>query len=93
MAHRSGLWTALWVEVSPYERRGPGWVARLPGPVAVTCEAGPTGFGLARAFAAVGVRCVIVAPSKLERPPGDRVRTDVQELQASLRMPTGWGAG
>ena len=43
------------------------WVARLPGPVAVTYEAGPTGFGLARAFAAAGTRCVVVAPSKLER--------------------------
>ena len=40
--------------------------------MAVTYEAGPTGFGLARAFAGVGVRCVVVAPSKLERPPGDR---------------------
>ncbi|MGB8383769.1 MAG: hypothetical protein WCG47_21410 [Dermatophilaceae bacterium] len=26
------------------------WVGRLPGPVAVTYEAGPTGFGLARGF-------------------------------------------
>ena len=47
-----------------------GWVAQLPGPVAVAYEAGPTGFGLARAFAAVGVRCEVVAPSKLQRPPG-----------------------
>ena len=35
------------------------WVARLPGPAAVTYEAGPTGFGLARAFTAAGVRCEI----------------------------------
>ena len=33
------------------------WVGRLPGPAAVTYEAGPTGFGLARAFAAAGARC------------------------------------
>jgi transposase len=50
------------------------WVTRLPGPVAVTYEAGPTGFGLARALAEAGFRCVVVAPSKLERPPGDRVK-------------------
>ena len=28
------------------------WVRRLPGPVAVTYEAGPTGFGLSRALTA-----------------------------------------
>src|SRR5215213_2450513 len=47
-----------------------GWVGALPGPVAVAYEAGPTGFGLARALEAAGVRCVVVAPSKLERPAG-----------------------
>src|SRR4051794_41857106 len=52
------------------------WVAGLPGPVAATYEAGPTGFGLARALAGAGIRCEVVAPSKLERPPGDRVKTD-----------------
>src|SRR5438067_9601733 len=50
------------------------WVGSLPGPVAVAYEAGPTGFGLAREWERVGVRCVVVAPSKLERPPGDRVK-------------------
>ena len=57
------------------------WVGRLPGPVAVTYEAGPTGFGLARAFAGAGVRCVVVAPSKLERPAGDRVKTDRRDAR------------
>jgi transposase len=52
------------------------WIGSLPGPVAVAYEAGPTGLGLARALAAVGGRYVVVAPSKLERPPGDRVKTD-----------------
>ena len=47
-----------------------GWVGSLPGPVVVAYEAGPTGFGLARALQQFGVRCVVVAPSKLERPPG-----------------------
>ena len=63
-----------------------GWVAGLPGPVAVTYEAGPTGFGLARAFAGVGVRCVVVAPSKLERPPGDRVKTDRRDARRLARL-------
>ena len=46
------------------------WVRGLPGPVAATYEAGPTGFGLARALIGAGIRCEVVAPSKLERPPG-----------------------
>jgi transposase len=62
------------------------WVAKLPGPVAVTYEAGPTGFGLARACADAGVRCVVVAPSKLERPPGDRVKTDRRDARRLARL-------
>jgi transposase len=75
------------------------WLARLPGPVAVTYEAGPTGFGLARALAAAQVRCEVAAPSKLSRPAGDRVKTDARDaLQlakllrnddiTSVRVPT-----
>jgi transposase len=62
------------------------WVGSLPGPVAVTYEAGPTGFGLARALAAAGVRCEVVAPSKLERPPGDRVKTDRRDAERLARL-------
>ena len=53
------------------------WLAELPAPVAVTYEAGPTGFGLARELTGAGVRCLVAAPSKLQRPPGDRVKTDL----------------
>ena len=52
------------------------WVGDLPGPVAVAYEAGPTGFGLARSLTAAGIRCEVVAPSKLQRPSGDRVYVD-----------------
>ena len=62
------------------------WVRSLPGPVAVTYEAGPTGFGLARALDTAGVRCVVVAPSKLERPPGDRVKTDRRDAERLARL-------
>src|SRR5664279_1462391 len=62
------------------------WVATLPGPVAVTYEAGPTGFGLARAFAAAGIRCEVIAPSKLERPPGDRIKTDRRDARRLARL-------
>jgi transposase len=67
--------------------------------VAVAYEAGPTGFGLYRAVTAAGIRCVVVAPSKLNRPAGDRVKTDAKDalllaqlLQVgqvtSVRVPT-----
>ena len=62
------------------------WLAALPGPVAVAYEAGPTGFGLARALAAAGVRCVVVAPSKLQRPAGDRVKTDAKDAMHLARL-------
>ena len=44
------------------------WLRDLPAPVAVGYEAGPTGFGLARSLIAAGIRCEVVAPSKLQRP-------------------------
>jgi transposase len=63
-----------------------GWVRALPGPAAVTYEAGPTGFGLARAFEAAGIGCLVVAPSKLERPGGDRVKTDRRDARRLARL-------
>jgi transposase len=62
------------------------WLGELPGPVAVAYEAGPTGFGLARALTGAGVRCVVAAPSKLQRPSGDRVKTDVRDAQHLCRL-------
>ena len=56
-----------------------GWLRGLPGPVAATYEAGPTGFGLYRALVAAGIRCEVAAPSKLNRPAGDRVKTDARD--------------
>ncbi|MFZ5848616.1 MAG: IS110 family transposase [Actinomycetota bacterium] len=55
------------------------WLRSLPGPVAATYEAGPTGFGLYRAITAAGIRCEVAAPSKLTRPTGDRVKTDAKD--------------
>jgi transposase len=62
------------------------WLQDLPGPVAVAYEAGPTGFGLARFLAARGVRCVVAAPSKILRAPGDRVKTDARDAQLLARL-------
>jgi transposase len=63
-----------------------GWLGDLPGPIAVTYEAGPTGFGLARALTAAGIVCVVAAPSKLIRPAGDRVKTDARDAAHLARL-------
>lgn len=62
------------------------WLRRLPGPVAVAYEAGPTGFGLSRSLNAAGIRCEVVAPSKLLRPAGDRVKTDKRDARHLARL-------
>jgi transposase len=62
------------------------WLSDLPGPVAVAYEAGPTGFGLSRALNAAGIRCEVVAPSKLQRPSGDRVKTDAKDAVHLARL-------
>ncbi|MGB7820166.1 MAG: IS110 family transposase [Ornithinibacter sp.] len=62
------------------------WVGGLPGPCAVVYESGPTGFGLARAFSAAGIRCEVAAASKLQRPAGDRVKTDARDALHLARL-------
>jgi transposase len=60
--------------------------AGLPAPVRVAYEAGPTGFGLARALEAAGVACVVAAPGKIERPAQDRVKTDRRDAERLVRL-------
>ncbi|MGD3109368.1 IS110 family transposase [Streptomyces sp. YGL11-2] len=62
------------------------WVAGLPQPAAVAYEAGPTGFVLARALSEAGIRCVVAAPSKMERPAGDRIKTDKRDAQRLTKL-------
>jgi transposase len=62
------------------------WCGDLPGPVAVAYEAGPTGFGLYRHLSAAGIRCEVVAPSKLQKPAGDRVKTDAKDALHLARL-------
>jgi transposase len=62
------------------------WLGGLPKPLAVVYEAGPTGFGLARACSRCGVACVVAAPSKLQRPSGDRVKTDARDALHLARL-------
>jgi transposase len=58
----------------------------LPGLTRVTYEAGPTGYGLARALHAAGVGCVVAAPGKIERAAGDRVKTDERDAGRLVRL-------
>ncbi len=44
------------------------WLGELPGPVAVTYEAGPTGFGLARALTAAGIVCEVARTVEIDPP-------------------------
>ena len=63
-----------------------GWLGELPGPVAVAYEAGPTGFGLYRSLSAARIRCEVAAPSKLQRPASDRVKTDARDAIHLARL-------
>src|SRR5437870_1142949 len=62
------------------------WLERLPGPVRVAYEAGPTGYGLARACAGVGIACTVAAPSKIPRASGDKVKTDRRDAERLARL-------
>jgi Transposase len=73
-------------------RFGPGvepvveWLGGLEGPVRAVYEAGPTGFGLARAAQRAGVQVMIAAPSKTPRATGDRVKSDRKDAELLARL-------
>src|SRR5919106_1222483 len=58
----------------------------LPRPVRAAYEAGPTGYGLARALERRGVECVVAAPSKIPRASGERVKTDRRDAEHLVRL-------
>src|SRR6201987_5631186 len=61
------------------------WLTTLPAPVRVVYEAGPTGYGLARACALAGISCVVAAPSKI-RAAADRGKTDRRDAERLARL-------
>lgn len=61
------------------------WLQTLPAPVRVVYEAGPTGYGLARACAGAGINCVVAAPSRI-RAAADRVKTDRRDAERLARL-------
>ena len=62
------------------------FLERLPGPTRAAYEAGPTGYGLARALHAAGIGCVVAAPGKIERPAQDKIKTDLRDAERVLRL-------
>src|ERR671930_2216036 len=64
--------------VSFLEGLGPGIVA--------VYEAGPTGFGLARAGRERGIDVRVVAPGSIPKGPGDRVKTDRRDAIRLVRL-------
>jgi transposase len=62
-----------------------GWVGALPGPKRVTYEAGPCGFGLARALQTAGVDVMVCAPGLVPRAPRDKVKTDQRDAVLLMR--------
>src|SRR5207249_2815652 len=56
--------------------------------VALQCcyEAGPRGYPLCRCLRSHGAECLIVAPSKVPRQPGDRVKTDRRDADQLARL-------
>lgn len=72
--------------VSPRSEDTVAWLLSLAQPVRVAYEAGPTGYGLARACAQAGIACTVAAPSKIPRAPGDRVKTDRRDAERLARL-------
>src|SRR3954468_23612606 len=62
------------------------WLQTLPGPVRAVYEAGPTGFGLARAARAAGLEVMVCSPGAIPRQPGDRIKTDVRDALKLARL-------
>src|SRR5436190_24350336 len=62
------------------------WLKQFAGPVRVAYEAGPTGYGLARACAGAGIACTVAAPSKIPRAAADKVKTDRRDAERLARL-------
>lgn len=73
------------LRVAPGSEATVAWLGTLPTPVRVVYEAGPTGYGLARACAGAGISCVVAAPSKI-RAAADRVKTDRRDAERLARL-------
>ena len=80
-----GVTGELVQEAHPVLRAHPVLDSRAAGTGGRTYEAGPTGFGLHRELSAAGIR-VVAAPSRLQKPSGDRVKTDAKDASTWHRL-------
>jgi transposase len=62
------------------------WLSTLAQPVSACYEAGPTGYGLARAARAAGIGMEVIAPGKTPRATADRVKTDRRDADTLVRL-------
>jgi transposase len=62
------------------------WLRAVAKPTRMVYEAGPTGYGLARRARAEGIELGVCAPSKTDRPPADRVKTDKRDAIRLARL-------
>ena len=63
-----------------------GFLAGLGSDVLAVYEAGPTGFGLARAARVLGLDVRVVAPGSIPKGSGDRVKTDRRDAIRLVRL-------
>ena len=64
----------------------PAFLEQLGRPVRAVYEAGPTGFGLARAATERGLDLRVIAPGSIPKAPGDRVKTDRRDAKRLVRL-------
>jgi len=65
-------------------------LAERPGRTRLVYEAGPTGFGFARAGGQRGIEVLVCSPGSVPRAPGHRVKTDKNDAERLLRL---WRVG
>src|ERR671931_148548 len=62
------------------------FLAGFGGGVRAVYEAGPTGFGLARAARERGIDLRVVSPGQIPKRPADRVKTDRKDAERLVRL-------
>jgi transposase len=62
------------------------WLEQLERPFYAVYEAGPTGYGLARAARERGIRIDVCAPGHIRRHPTDRIKTDKRDALKLARL-------
>ena len=68
------------------DERGGAFAARRRVRLASRMRQDRPGMGLARSLRTADVACVVAAPGKIERPAGDKVKTDQRDAERVLRL-------